>query len=83
MNVKHDVSTNWKMLKEAWHYYATATELDKKPKPVQAGALCSVMGMDCVNVMNSPTTLSANDKKDSEKIFNALTSHFMPQKHAV
>ena len=81
MNVKDDVSTNWKMFKEAWHYYVAATELDRKPKPVQAGALCSVMGMDCVKVMNSLTTLSADDKKDSEKILDALTSHFMPQKH--
>ena len=45
MNVKDDVSTNWKMFKEAW-CYVTATELNKKPKEVQAGALCSVMGMD-------------------------------------
>ena len=39
------------------------------------------MGMDCVKVMNSLTTLSADDKKDSEKILDALTSHFIPQKH--
>ena len=44
MNVKGDVSTNWKMFKEAWCYYVTATELNKKPKEVQAGALCSVIG---------------------------------------
>ena len=73
MNVKDDVSTNWKMFKEAWCYYVTATELNKKPKEVQAGALCSVMGMDCVKVMNSLTTLTASDKKDPEKILSALT----------
>ena len=72
MNVKSDVSTNWKMFKEAWCYYITATELNKKPKEVQAGALCSVMGMDCVKVMNSLTTLTAPDKKDPEKILSAL-----------
>ena len=81
MNVKDDVSTNWKMFKEAWCYYVTATELNKKPKEVQAGALCSVMGMDCVKVMNSLTTLTASDKKDPEKILSALSDHFMPQKH--
>ena len=53
MNVKDDESTNWKMFRQAWQYYSTATELTKKPKEVQAGALCSVMGMDCVKVMNS------------------------------
>ena len=81
MNVKEDVSTNWKMFTEAWRYYVTATELNKKPKEVQAGALCSVMGMDCVKVMNSLTTLTASDKKDPEKILSALSDHFMPQKH--
>ena len=81
MNVKSDVSTNWKMFKEAWCYYITATELSKKPKEVQAGALCSVMGMDCVKVMSSLTTLTASDKKDPEKILSALSDHFMPQIH--
>ena len=81
MNVKSDVSTNWKMFKEAWCYYVTATELNKKPKEVQAGALCSVMGMDCVKVMNSLTTLTASHKKDPEKILSALSDHFMPQKN--
>ena len=38
MNVKDGVSTNWKMFKEAWCYFVTATELNKKPKEVQAGA---------------------------------------------
>ena len=81
MNVKDDVSTNWKMFRQAWQYYSTATELTKKPKEVQAGALCSVMGMDCVKVMNSLTTLNDDDKKDPEKILSALGDHFMPQKH--
>ena len=81
MNVRDDVSTNWKMFRQAWQYYSTATELTKKPKEVQAGALCSVMGMDCVKVMNSLTTLTDDDKKDPEKILSALGDHFMPQKH--
>ena len=38
----------------------------KKPKEVQAGALCSVMRMDCVKVINSLTTLTASNKKDPE-----------------
>ena len=82
MNVKDGVSTNWKLFKEAWcYYYVTATELNKKSKEGQAGALCSVMGMDCVKVMNSLTTLTASDKRDPEKILSALSDHFMPQKH--
>ncbi|KAK2550071.1 hypothetical protein P5673_029255 [Acropora cervicornis] len=81
MNVKDDVSTNWKLFRQAWEYYVTATELNKKSKEVQAGALCSVMGLECVKVMNSLTTLSAEDKCDPGKILTALGNHFMPQKH--
>ena len=80
MNVKDDVSTDWKLLRQAWEYYVTTTELNKKSKEVQAGALCSVMGL-CVKVMNSLTTLSVEDKRDPGKILTALGNHFMPQKH--
>ena len=68
------------IFKEAWCCYVTATELNKKPK-VPAGALCSVMGTDCVEVMNSLTSLTAPDKKDPVKILSALSDHFMPQKY--
>lgn len=40
-----------------------------------------MMGMDCVKVMNSLTTLTVEDKNDPEKILTALGDHFMPQKH--
>ena len=70
LNVKDGVSTNWKLFKEAWCYYVTAAELNNKRKEGQAGALCSVMGTDCVKVMNSLTTLTAFDKKDPGKIIS-------------
>ena len=81
MNVKADVLANWKLFRQAWEYYVTATELNKKSKEVQAGALCSVMGLECVKVMNSLTALAPEDKSDPEKILTALGNHFMPQKH--
>ena len=31
MNVKYDVSANWKMFKEAWYYYVTTTEVKVIP----------------------------------------------------
>ena len=66
---------------QAWQDYVTTTELDKKSKEVQVGALCSVMGLACVKVMDSFTTLAVEDKSDLEKILIALGNHFMPQKH--
>ena len=81
MNVKDDVSTNWKLFQQSWQFYITATELDKKSKEIQAGTLCSVMEIECVNVMNSLTTLTAGDKEEPEKILTAFGDHFMPLKH--
>ena len=49
------------------------------PKVVQAGTLCSVMGMDFVKVMNSLTTHTASDNKEPEKILSALSDHLMPK----
>ena len=69
------------MFRQAWEYYVTATELSKKSKKVQAGALCSVMGLECVKVMNSLTAPAPEDKSDPEKILTASGNHFMPQKH--
>ena len=80
MNVKDDVSTNWKLFLQAWQYYVTTTELNKKSKEVKASALWSVMGLDCVKIMNNLTTLTVEDKGDPEKILTALGNHFMPQK---
>lgn len=73
MNVKDDVSTNWKLFRQAWEYYVTATELNKKSKEVQAGALCSVMGLECVKVVLRTRAILGS--------LTALGKHFMPQKH--
>ena len=80
MNVKDDVSTNWKLFRQPWLYYITATELNEKSKEVQAGAWCSVMGLVCVKVMNSLTTLTVEDKSDPEKILTAFRQPFHASK---
>ena len=39
-----------------------------------------MMGLECVKVMNSFTTVTVEDKSDPEKILTALGNHFIPQK---
>lgn len=49
-------------------------------RSIQGGALCNVMRIDCVEMMNSLTTLTVKLKiKDPEKILSALVDHFLPQ----
>ena len=38
------------------------------------GVLCSVMGLECVKVMNSLTSPAPEDKSDPENILTALGS---------
>ena len=48
MCMSGDLSTNWKVFKQSWDYFNIATELNKKTETVQAAALCSIMGKECV-----------------------------------
>ena len=83
MNIKGDVDSNWKMFKQSWEYYSQGAELSEKDKTVQVGILCSVMGSDCLRIMNSLTTLTDQDKKDPARIIAELSNHFEPQKHVL
>ena len=81
MSMKGDLCTNWKTFKQSWDYYVIATELTAKTKVIQAATLCSIMGQDCVKIMNTLTTLSDDDKKKPEEITKKLGEHFIPKKH--
>ena len=57
MVIDGDVSGNWEYFREAWRYYAVATELTKKDKAVQVATLLTVMGKECLSVFkNLPMT---------------------------
>ena len=53
----------------------------KKSTEIQACALCNVMGLECVTVINSLTTLTVEYKSDPEKILTTLGNHYIPQNH--
>ena len=83
MSMKGELCANWKTFQQSWEYYVIATELTGKDNVVQAAALCSIMGQDCIKVMNSLTTLSADDKKKPEEILKRLGEHFIPKRHVL
>ncbi len=83
MCTKGDVVSNWKSFQTAWAFYSQGIELGKKEKTVQVGVLCSVMGGDCLKIMESISTLTADDKKDPANILLALKTHFMPEPHVL
>ena len=42
-----NVAANWKVFKEAYNDFATATELTAKDDEIQAATLKTVMGKEC------------------------------------
>ena len=95
MDIQGDVVENWKEFECAWKYYMVATGLaskmlknegkdkDEAGEILVAAALCSVMGKDCLKIMNSLPTLTENDKKDPVNIIAQLRAHFIPQRHVL
>ena len=94
MSVQGDVAQNWKDFEVEWGHYVVATQLVKKLKkengqPDEAGmlqvasTLCSVMGKDCLKIMNSLPTLTESDRRNPGRIKDELRAHFVPQRHVL
>ena len=94
MSVQSDVAQNWKDFEVEWGHYVVATQLVKKLKkengqPDEAGmlqvasTLCSVMGKDCLKIMNSLPTLTEVDRRNPGRIKDELRAHFVPQRHVL
>ena len=94
MSVQGDVAQNWKDFEVEWGHYVVATELVKKLKkengqPDEAGmlqvasTLCSVMGKDCLKIMNSLPTLTEAARRNPGRIKDELRAHFVPQRHVL
>ena len=94
MSLAGDISGNWSDFKRAWYHYSIATRLSanmeigneeerKQARLIAASTLCSVMGGECLKVVNSLPTISEDDQKDPAVIIDKLTQHFIPQKHVL
>jgi len=75
-----DASTNWKMFKEAYADYATATELQKKDKAIQAATLKTIMGKECRQIL-ARLELSETESKDPAVVLAKLEAYFEPARN--
>ena len=82
MSMTGDLVNNWKQFRLSWEYFVLATELSSKDDPIQAAALCAIMGPDCVKIMNV-IGLTADEKKVAKTILDKLGGHFMPKRHVL
>ena len=72
-----NMAENWKVFKEAYADFATATELTNKDDVIQAATLKTIMGKECQQIL-SRLELSNDDKKKSNKILEKLEEYFAP-----
>ena len=77
-----NVATNWKIFKEAYNDFATATELTNKDDEIQAATLKTVMGKECRQIL-SRLELSNADKKKLNKIIEKLEEYFVPTRNVL
>ena len=94
MSLEGDVTGNWRAFKESWRFYSIATGLDEAMTDTQgvvnvrgrtraAAALLTVMGEDCLSVVNSLPNIAEADKADPAVILARLEEHFVPQRHVL
>ena len=63
-------------------FYAIATELNKKSKPVQVSTLLSIIGKECYEVYEN-LPLTVDERKDSDSIISKLTEYFEPKRNII
>lgn len=94
MSLKGDVVENWRDFEAAWNDYLLATQLNERLTDADgdrsvagctqvAATLCTIMGAECKKVMISLPNLSAEDKRNPDRIIEALREHFVPQRNVV
>jgi len=64
-----NIATNWKIFKEAYNDFATATQLTTKGEEIQAATLKTVMVKECRQIL-SRLELNNDDKKQPSKILD-------------
>ncbi|EDO27538.1 predicted protein [Nematostella vectensis] len=77
MNCNGDVSSNWKIFREAYEDYLIATGLDEKAKRLQVATLKSWMGTECKKILKR-LQLSVAEMEDPGVILRKLEEHFVP-----
>ena len=76
-----NTAENWRVFKEAYNDFATATELTGKAESIQAAKLKIVMGKVCRQIL-SRLDISDTDKKP-EKILEKLEEYFAPTQNVL
>ena len=80
INCNGDVSTNWKIFREAYKDYLIATGLDKKDKAIQVATLKGLMGTECKKILKR-LQLPEDEMKEPEIILGKLEAQFVSERN--
>ena len=75
-----DLAHNWKIFRELFTDYATATELTKKSDEIQVATLKAVMGTECKQVLKR-LNLTSEALEKTSTILENLERHFAPERN--
>lgn len=84
MSLRGDKVENWKSFAFSWKHYRIAAELDKKDNRIQASVLSSIMGRECMRIVeNLPSLSDADRESNPDKVISELEKYFLPTKNVV
>ena len=78
MDLKGNVSENWKNWKKARGHWVIATKLDAEDDKIIVSSLYHVLGTETAQIAEN---LTIQDKTKPDSILKALSDHFEPQKN--
>ena len=80
MKCSGDLAHNWKIFRESFTDYATATELTKKSDEIQVATLKAVMETECKQVLRR-LNLTSEALEKTSTILENLERHFAPERN--
>ena len=81
-DTKGDLASNWQFFKQQWADYEVATELKEKDKTVRIATLRSIIGKECLKILQT-LSMSEDEKKDPDSVVGTLEKYFAPKTNVV
>lgn len=75
-----ELPINWKLFRESFEDYATATELNTKSPVIQVATIKSVMGKECKQILNR-LELTDEELKETKPVLEKVEAYFAPSRN--
>lgn len=83
LDVKGNLSNNWKKFKEIWESYETVTGLDTKPEKVRVATFITCIGPDALDIHNALPYQSEDDRRKMAKILELWDNYCIGETNVI